>query len=431
MVRININKCYLMFLMIYCLGVLTVRADDSKKYLVIKLDDFSAENMNYSSGFSGAVLGKGRVTNNQEVLPVAVKAYPLGKPLQVMKSYVPGNSDEVDAVSRYISDTTSRYVPEFLVGARNSFSSAEYIDTMFLSIHYPVSNDLSFGIGVIGGVFDLIGTDGEPAISCGVAQVAFEAKQRINTEIDLYGAVVLGSTHSVVTAGLRGRVNYVNRSGVELKIFGNLWTPWADNTIGAHNNGRSSGLRAEAVLPLSSRFSLNLYSGVDWRYTARSAFEVESYEGVEFSGGGRLTWDFFKREYRKMPSDFISREYLDFDNVSSKVGLFASLQASKYTGRNDDTSLIPVTDEQLDQRLGLSAAYAFNSHFGATAELYVGYDPARNIDFGKLYGFNTRVVYIPTAKLRVYGEFAMDSELATGLVEGRTWYYGAGVNYKF
>ena len=422
---------YTLVLLFFASSYSMLYADETKDYLVIKLDEFSKIQINHSNPFSAAVLGKGRANSSGEILPVTVKIYPLGKPLQVVKSYVPGNSDEVDDVSRFIADTTNRYVPEVYTGAINSFSSAEYIERLFLNIHYPVSNNFSVGISMYGGIFDLVDNGGDPAISTGMTQVGFEGKYRFNPEFSLYGAVIIGSTHSVVSPGLVGRLEYINRGGVELKVGGNLWTPWVENTVAVYNNGRSNGLNTELTLPFSHSLRLDMNAAVDWRFTAQDAFEVNTFEGTDLSGGARLTWDFFSREYRQLPVEFLNGDYLSMENVSSRVGIFASVQASKYFRRNDDIDLVPVVDDSVDQRLGLSAAYAFTSRLATTAELYVGFDPARKINFGKLYGFNTRLVYIPVPRMRVYGEFALDSEAATGITEGSTWYYGIGANYKF
>ncbi len=422
---------YIVFLLLVVASSLTLYADDTKDYLVIKLDEFPEIKENHSNPFSRSVVGKGGANSSEQIVPVSVKIYPLGKPLQVVKSYVPGNSDEMDDVSRFISDTTNRYVPEMHTGVRNSFSSAEYIDRLFLNIHYPVSDNFSTGISVYGGVFDLIDNGDDPAISTGMLQVGFEGKYRFNPEFSLYGAVIIGSTHSVVSPGLVGRFEYINRGGIELKVGGNLWTPWAENAIAVYNNGRSNGINTELTLPFSHSLILDMNASVDWRFTAEDAFEVNSFEGTDISGGARLTWDFFSREYRQFPVEFLGGDYLSMENVSSRVGVFASVQASKYFKRNAAADLVPVVDDSVDQRLGLSASYAFTSHLAATAELYVGFDPARKIDFGKLYGFDTRLVYIPVSRMRIYGEFALDSEAATGITEGKTWYYGIGANYKF
>ncbi len=412
---------------------LVFAADTETDYLVIKLDSFPQKLSADSSGFSKAVLAAGVEgdANNQEILPVTLKAYPLGMPLQVVKSYVPGNAETLAGVNQFLVGTTNRYVPEVILGFDNSFSSAEYIDRLFMDFYCPVSNNLTLGLSLIGGIFDLVDNGDQPSISTGLIRTEFQARYRFSPEFNLYGGLVVSSSNSVVSPGLRARLEYVNRGGIELKLSGMLWDTWAENTIGVYNNGRQNGLLAEATLPLTYKLRLDLNTGVDFRYTTKDTFSMKTYEGTYPFAGGRLTWDFFKREYRQLPKEFLSADYLSSENIDSKIGLYARIQASKYYCRNEEVALIPVVDESVDQRIGLSASYAFTSRLATTADLYVGYDPARDIGLGKLYGFDTRLIYIPSARTRIYGTFALNSEAPTGLAQGSTWYYGAGFNYKF
>ena len=81
--------------------------------------------------------------------------------------------------------------------------------------------------------------------------------------------MIIGSTHSVVSPGIVGRLEYINRGGVELKVGGNLWTPWVENTVAVYNNGRSNGLNTELTLPFSHSLILDMNAAVDWRLLLR------------------------------------------------------------------------------------------------------------------------------------------------------------------
>ncbi len=403
---------------------------DEDEYLVIKLDDFSSINSSVNTAFTKTVAGdKIQVAAGTEI-KVPPRLATAGNPLQVVKSYVPDPYPQQRDASRSIAGVSSTYVPEIITGMRNSFSSAEYIDRMFMELSLPLSDNFILGGRIAGGVYDLVDNGDEPALSAGLLQAGIAGLYKITPELSVYADLMLGSTNSVVSPGINGRISYQNRGGIGISLSGSLWVPWDENTYAVYNNGRSSGVMLNVSLPLSQRLQLDFNAGSYARYTAESSFEMSTYEGTDLTAGARLNWDFFKKDYRQLPVEFASGQYLGYETQTSHAGLFVSVNGSEYFGRTD-SSLIPVTTESLDQRVGLSAAYAFTSRLAALAEIYVGYDPARDISFGKLYGFYSRLVYIPAPRLRVYGEFALDSEAATGLEEGRTWYYGVGVNYKF
>ena len=404
-----------------------VPEDGKDEYMVIVLDKFQQESVSGKNALMPGERGKALLGSSGGKIGI----YSLGRPLQIFKSYEPGRADIQRDISRTVAGITGGYAPEAYFGVRNSFSASEYIDRMLLSLHYPLSDRLSAGLSVYGGIYTLLDNGGESAVSTGGIMAEIQGRYRFNPELSIFGGLSLGGTHSVLSPGMRLRLDYANRSGVNISLAGSLWVPWDDNTLAVYNDGRSSGLQLNVSLPLSSRFRLDLNGGVDWRFTAFSPFAVDTFEGAEIAGGGRITWDLLKQDYRQLPVSFQTGENLQEGGVSSHFGLFAALQASEYLGRDESVTLIPVTQRRLDQRIGLSGEYVFTPHLSAGAEVYVGYDPARKIDFGKLYGFNTRMIFVPTAHLRIYGEFAMDSEAATGITEGRTWYYGVGLNYKF
>ena len=405
--------------------------DGAEEYMVIVLDEFPAGAEARSSGFVSMQPGQSKNPVAVSSGGSAIRVYAPGKQLQLGQNYKPGREEERRNIARTVAGISERYVPEIYFGARNSFSAAEYIDRMFLSVHYPLSNAFSAGLSLYGGIYDLLDNGAEPALSTGAVLIEAEGRYRFNPELTLSGGLSLGGTHSVVSPGIRMRLDYAGRGGVSISLAGSLWVPWDENTLAVYNDGRSSGLNFNLSLPFSRRFRLELNGGVDWRFTAANTFAASTFEGAEFAGGGRFVWDFLKKDYRQLPVVFQAGSELREESISSHLGIFAALQASEYVGRDEQSALIPVTQQSLDQRIGLSGEYVFTPHLAASAEFYVGFDPARKIDFGKLYGFNSRVIFVPSARLRIYGEFAMDSEAATGIIEGRTWYYGAGLNYKF
>ncbi len=407
-----------------------VYAADEDEYLVIKLDDFSSVSSSANTAFTETVAGGNIPVTADTEVTVRPRLATAGTPLQVVKSFVPSLYPQQRDAGRSINGVSSTYVPEILTGVRNSFSSAEYIDRMFMELSLPVSDNFILGGRISGGVYDLVNNGTEPGLSAGLLQAGIAGLYKISPELSVYADFILGSTNTVISPGINGRISYQNRGGIGISLTGSLWVPWDENTYAVYNNGRSIGAMLNVSLPLSHRLQLDLSTGSYARYTADNSFEMSTYEGTDLTAGARLNWDFIKKEYRQLPLEFASGQYLGYETQSSHVGLFASVDGAEYFGRSD-SSLVPVTVESLDQRVGLSATYAFTSRLAALAEIYVGYDPARDIGFGKLYGFYSRLVYIPAPRLRVYGEFALDSEAATGIEEGRTWYYGAGVNYKF
>ena len=404
-----------------------IAADD---YMVLRLDDFAeAESVGEAKLSAGELAAENLTDDNLQV-----QIYPLGKPLQVEKSYLLSNAANTDSISRSISGVTNRYVPEIFTGMRNSVSTAEKIQRYYLGFYKAINNEWSWGARLHAGLYDLVATEQQEADSSNLFMFDFGTIYKPDTEWRIYNGLVLGGTHDVVSVGARSRVEYSNRGGIGAVFSGELWAPWAENTIAAKENGRTSGLSAEVTLPLTHRLTLTLNSAANWRVATDGMYSTKQFIGTELQAGGRVNWNFFQRSYRQQPVEFLGQEYFSYEAQSSYFGVFASLQAATYVGgdpKKEEDYLIPVTKEQLDQRVGLSGSYVFNAHFAATAEIYLGYDPAREIDFGKLYGFNSRIIYIPTARLRVYGEFALDSEAATGIEEGKTWYYGAGLNYKF
>lgn len=357
-----------------------------------------------------------------------LRIYSFGKPVRVTKSYQPNHAANREETGRSIAQILAGNVPELAGGYTYSSSQSEKISNYRAGLYLPVSEQLAAGLRLRISDFRL--DDGTETGKADLYAADLGVIYALAPEITLTASVLGTLTGNTPTPGARLGAAYANRSGVNLSFLGEALAPWADNTLTAANHGRTSGLRIQAGLPLPWRLRMQLEAGADWRTLADGLHLIDSYQGVELRGQGRLEWALLQKRERRMPGLFREAENLSLQSTGTAVNLYTNFLVSEYYQRPEQTP-VPVTARRVEQRFGLDAAFVLNSHLGVSAACYTGYDTARKISIGKLYGFDGRLLFAPTAKLLITGDFGMDNEAATGIAEGSTWRYGGGVSVKF
>lgn len=369
-----------------------------------------------------------QANNNVANISEGIKINSFGEGARIRRSYKTDTQALTAPWRRTAINLYGSNSPEVLYDFRRSFSSTETIDRHAAGVYIPISEQFAFG-GVLRAEYFTL-DDGAESISHSLYELDIGGMYFYSPEVRFIGALVGGVSGNVLMPGLRGAAIYDNRSGISLASSMNIWVPWNENTISAEEGGRTTGLNALATLPLAERLNLGLNGAIDWRAVEEEAFSGISSEGTRFQGGINAEWYFWKRAQRRVGGNFLDINTMSNSAVTTGANLYAAVLASSYVGRPEDPR-VPVTERSFDQRIGLNAAYAFNHHLGLSASAYIGYDPARNIDFGKLYGFNSRLEMVPNAKIKMYLDFSMDSESTDGIGEGKTWYAGGGFNYGF
>lgn len=357
-----------------------------------------------------------------------LRIYSFGKPVRVSKSYQPNHAAYREETGRAAAQILAGNVPELAGGYAYSSSQSEKISNYRAGFYLPISEQLAAGLRLRISDFRL--DDGFQTGKADLYAADLGVIYALDPEINLTASVLGTLTGNTPTPGARLGAAYSNRSGVNFAFVGEALAPWADNTLTAANHGRTSGLRMQAGLPLPWRLRMQLEAGADWRTLADGLHLIDSYQGVELRGQGRLEWALLQDRQRRMPGLFREAENLSLQSTGTAVNLYTNFLVSEYYQRPQETP-VPVTARRVEQRFGLDAAFAISSNFGVSAACYTGYDTARKISFGKLYGFDGRLLFAPTANLRIGGEFGMDNEAATGVAEGRTWRYGGGLSVKF
>lgn len=366
-----------------------------------------------------------------------IRIYSFGKPLQVNRSYAEDHQEAARGWRNAAAQAYAANAIETPAYYEYSWNQGEVVNRYRAGLYLPVREEWALTVLASTASYTLEeSTDDEngfPNYSyrhADMTELDIGGRYSFSPELNAALAILAGGTDELITPGLRASGAFAPAGGISFSGEGRLWVPWGDNTLSVLNNGRSSGLTLNASLPLLQRLDLSLSFSNDWRYLAESALVADSYQGMETTGQGRLSYAIIDLPRNTLPVTFRNRETLTGEAPATGLNIFSSLLAGSYFNRPDETP-VPVTEHRFEQRFGLSASAALASCLAFTAEGYVGYDTEREIDFGKLYGFSSQFDFIPASWLRIYSVFGMDSEAANGLIEGKTWRAGGGMNLKF
>jgi hypothetical protein len=116
-------------------------------------------------------------------------------------------------------------------------------------------------------------------------------------------------------------------------------------------------------------------------------------------------------------------------SIDTHLGMSVQADYSRISGSASllkFTQLAPTTEMF---SLGPTAAWA-DGTWGLTASAFVGFDPARDLTFGKLWGGAAGIVLIPSDRWRITSSAEYVSESRTA-VKGASWTALAGLNYNF
>lgn len=115
--------------------------------------------------------------------------------------------------------------------------------------------------------------------------------------------------------------------------------------------------------------------------------------------------------------------------VETHFGVSLQADLSELQGSDallEFTQLAPTTQMI---SIGPTAGWA-NGTWGLTGSLFVGLDPARDLDFGELYGGSAGILVIPSDGWRLLTQFEYVSESRTA-IKGSTWTAIVGLNINF
>ncbi len=416
------NKTYNALLIIILMICVTLRAEEEMLQISLDYPDKKSE-IALRNEHDMTIYG-----NNSQSVEGKVRVGSFARVAATEKSYQENINLRKEAWERSVGEVASDKANEVFYNLRVSWSESEDINRHRAGLLVPVNEQWSFGFAFNAGFYHLDdGTDVRRAESYEGGVLAF---YRYNTEVRFSAGLTGSYDGNIFGPSLRALAEYTNRSGVSFSAESRVWVPWTDNTVSVNEGGRDTGITLRGNLPLRKKLQLSFDFELDRYDVASSAFSSKSYEGMQAQAGARLGWEVWGVTNRRLPVSFISPDNFSPDSVNTNLVVYASILAGKYFDL-PAVNLIPVTERRLDQRIGVDASFAFNSFSGLRAGAYTGYDPERKIDFFKLYGFYSGLIFQPLSQMKIYADFGMDSEVATGIAEGKTWYCGGGVNYKF
>lgn len=223
---------------------------------------------------------------------------------------------------------------------------------------------------------------------------------------------------------------FLSRRGFLVAVDGRVGTPWADNTRAVEDGGRQHGVTLSTTLPLTPWFSLSGESMIDWYYLGEQPDTGQRYAGYEVEGSGRATLTLLRKTARGMGPFHFAEDVGGTEELGTEVALYGSLTRSRFFVQ-ENFAAVPVTEDVLDTRIGATASVVLNRRLGLRGEAYVGQDTERGIAWNKIWGLAMRLEFVPTARVRIWGEIGSDADLATGIGGGITRRFDMGCNINF
>ncbi len=234
----------------------------------------------------------------------------------------------------------------------------------------------------------------------------------------------------IADLGVRTGMQWNHENGISVNLQGAAWIPWADNTESVANDGRMHEVTGSVAVPFLPRLTLLAEGGVSWHLLAGEGYRVRDETGYERRGTLRLDAELFRRGGRDLGPIFMdprAETIMALDTVVLGYVAWSRSRFELYEGFD----AVGVTEESLDLRLGAEARILLVRHIVVEGGGYIGRDRKREIAWSRLYGGRVRASWMPKARIRFWGEWALDSAPVNGVGGGITRTASLGMNINF
>jgi len=244
-------------------------------------------------------------------------------------------------------------------------------------------------------------------------------------------ALAAGGWHSDLDSGVEGTTELeLKQDTWNAGLLGAVNRPWDDNVRTAILGGtRSGGLGRTFVSAIPQRL---LLSGAieQWWYTSHEdgGKGLDAERLAEIRARARTELRLFSGE-GSTGQYFYDLALAQDSVVDTHVGLSVQADYSRISGSSALLKFTQLAPETEMFSLGPTASWA-NGTWGLSATAFVGFDPARDLTFGKLWGGTAGLVLIPAERWRITSTFDYVSESRTA-VKGASWTGLIGLNYNF